>query len=101
MPIPTSISDLSITPALNSPDGSIDIPSSLDDYQRAHAAFIAQLRDEKANISGSVASLAATNWTIQEVGGALYFQYGGVNKFKMTSDGTLNALLNVGVGSVA
>jgi hypothetical protein len=43
MPVPTSISQLSTTASLNSPDGAVDVPSSIDDYQRAHAAFIAQL----------------------------------------------------------
>lgn len=33
--------------------------------------------------------VVATNWTIQEVGGALYFQYGGVNKAKLDSTGKL------------
>jgi hypothetical protein len=48
MPVPTSISQLSTTASLNSPDGAVDVPSSIDDYQRAHAAFIAQLRDRTA-----------------------------------------------------
>jgi hypothetical protein len=48
MPVPTLISQLSTTASLNSPDGAVDVPSSIDDYQRAHAAFIAQLRDRTA-----------------------------------------------------
>ncbi len=46
MPVPTLITDLSVTAASNYPAGS-DSPSTLDDVQRAHAAFIAQLRDGK------------------------------------------------------
>ena len=42
MPVPTLITELSTTIASNSPPGS-ESPASLDDYQRAHAAFIAQL----------------------------------------------------------
>ena len=42
MPTPTLITDLSITAAANSPAGS-DSPATLDDVQRAHASFIAQL----------------------------------------------------------
>lgn len=49
MAVPTLISELSTTAALNSPDGAIDTPSSLDNYQRAHASFIAQLRDRTAS----------------------------------------------------
>ena len=42
MPVPTLITELSATIASNSPPGS-ESPASLDDYQRAHAGFIAQL----------------------------------------------------------
>jgi hypothetical protein len=47
MPVPASINDLSTTPAANSPDGTSEGPSTLDNYQRAHASFIAQLRDSR------------------------------------------------------
>lgn len=35
--------------------------------------------------------VVTTNWTIQESGGVLVFQYGGVTKFTMSSDGTFAA----------
>lgn len=44
MPIPTTIDDLSATIASNSPSGA-DSATEGDNYLRAHAAFIAQLRD--------------------------------------------------------
>jgi hypothetical protein len=44
MPAPALITDLSRVAASNSPAGS-EAPSVLDDVQRAHASFIAQLRD--------------------------------------------------------
>jgi hypothetical protein len=44
MPVPTLITDLSTTAGSNYPLGT-DSPSSLDDVQRAHASFIAGLRD--------------------------------------------------------
>lgn len=44
MPVPSSISDLSTTPALNSPPGS-ESPSSIDDYLRTLSAFIKQIND--------------------------------------------------------
>ena len=53
------------------------------------------------SVTGSAAKVVTTNWTLEEAGGYLYFKYGGVNKFRLASDGTLNALLNVGVGTVA
>jgi len=44
MPLPTTINDLSKTAGSNFPQGT-DSPSGLDDTQRAHASFIAQVRD--------------------------------------------------------
>jgi hypothetical protein len=44
MPTPTLISELSTTAASNFPSGAAS-PADLDDVQRAHASFIAQLRD--------------------------------------------------------
>jgi len=44
MPVPTTIDQLSTTAASNYPSGS-DSPATLDDVQRAHGAFIAQIRD--------------------------------------------------------
>lgn len=50
MPVPTLITDLSTTAASNFPSGG-DSPANLDDVQRAHASFIAKLRDESATIA--------------------------------------------------
>lgn len=50
MPVPSSIADLSATPASNSPAGS-ETPSSTDDYLRTGFAFIKQTYD--ATQSGS------------------------------------------------
>jgi hypothetical protein len=44
MPLPSTIADLSTTAASNYPAGS-DAPSVMDDVMRAHASFIATLRD--------------------------------------------------------
>lgn len=45
MPVPSDISDLSSTASLNSPAGTEEVFPQLDDYLRAHAGFIAELRD--------------------------------------------------------
>jgi hypothetical protein len=64
MPVPTLISQLSTTASLNSPDGAVDVPSSIDDYQRAHASFIAVLRDQATSIiNGGTPVTNATNVT--------------------------------------
>lgn len=48
MPVPASINDLSTTASSNSPPGS-ESPATIDDYLRAHASFIARLRDDLSN----------------------------------------------------
>lgn len=44
MPVPSNISELSPIPAQNSPAGS-ESATTMDDYLRTHASFIAQVRD--------------------------------------------------------
>lgn len=68
MPVPSSISDLSTTPSLNSPAGT-ESPSTVDDYLRTQAAFIRQV-DDKATGTVKAADLAAT-------GGAALVGYDG------------------------
>lgn len=61
MPLPTVITDLSITAASNYPAGT-DSPATLDDVQRAHAAFIAQTRDGNGSVPEiDIASGATVN----------------------------------------
>jgi hypothetical protein len=71
MAVPILITELSQTPAANSPSGS-ESPSSIDDYLRTYAGFIAQLRDNvgfavtKANAGAntditSLTALASVN----------------------------------------
>ena len=58
MPVPSAISDLSQTAASNFPAGS-ENPNTADDYMRAHASFLATLRDGKGfTTEASVASAA-------------------------------------------
>jgi hypothetical protein len=47
MPVPSLITELTTTAATNSPDGDTESVITADNYFRAHAAFIAQLRDGK------------------------------------------------------
>ncbi len=51
MPVPSTINDLSTTAGANYPAGT-ESPSTIDDYLRAHAAFIATLRDGKVGDTG-------------------------------------------------
>lgn len=45
MSITTTLAACNVNPALNGPDGAVDLPSSLDDALRYALSFIAQLRD--------------------------------------------------------
>lgn len=65
MPVPSDITALSAIAASNSPAGS-ESPATADDYFRAHAAFIAQLRAviggaANANIPNAYATIAQVN----------------------------------------
>lgn len=52
MPVPSLITDLSTTAASNSPAGAESARGTIDDYLRAHASFIASLRDNRVNKAG-------------------------------------------------
>lgn len=56
MPLPSSINDLSTTPASNSPAGS-ESPTLTDDYLRYYASYIAALRDVVLSGTASLATL--------------------------------------------
>lgn len=58
MGVPVNITDLSTTAASNSPASSDSIGTSLDDYIRSHAAFIAQLFNTAAIYSATVGGTA-------------------------------------------
>jgi hypothetical protein len=49
MPVPSLITELSPTASLNSPPGGEDVFPNLDNYLRALASFIAQLRQARAD----------------------------------------------------
>ena len=58
MPVPTTLSDLSLTPASNSPAGSDAIGNSLDDYLRSIQAI---LRSTNAISTSTIASAATVD----------------------------------------
>ena len=75
MAAPTLITELSQTAGSNGPDGASEAPSALGDYQRAHAAFIAQMRDGKG-LTG-VASVASATTTSVGAGNSLMLEITG------------------------
>lgn len=52
MPVPSTINDLSTTAGANYPAGT-ESPSTIDDYLRSHASFLAGLRDSKVSNTGN------------------------------------------------
>lgn len=84
MPVPTLISQLSQTAASNSPPGS-ESPSTSDDYFRAHAAFIATLRDGKGMsaevdvASGATTDIGAANSAFVRITGTTTITSFGAN----------------------
>lgn len=88
MPVPSSISDLSTTPSLNSPAGT-ESPSTVDDYLRTQAAFIRQV-DDKVTGAVKAADLAAAG------GAALVgFQQAGSGAVARTAQDELQEIVNV------
>lgn len=69
MPIPTNIADLSQTAASNSPAGSDNISPDLDDIIRAHASFLARLRDGTGYTSPYLLLTGGTTTGAVAVGG--------------------------------
>lgn len=61
MPVPSSLSDLSVTPSANSPQGTESAKGTIDDYFRAAFAFIAQLNAEVAGATVTLASSGTVN----------------------------------------
>jgi hypothetical protein len=92
MPLPSSINDLSTTPASNSPAGS-ESPTLTDDYLRYYASYIAALRD--VVLSGT-ASLTTLNlaYTGTLTGGTGVVNIGTGQIYKDASG-------NVGIGTAS
>ena len=85
MPVPSNISELSPIPAQNSPAGS-ESATTMDDYLRTHAAFIAQMRDgNKSAIDALTAHQQATDphaqYIDQQRGDVRYVQLSQASEF--------------------
>lgn len=77
--------------------GTTTVPTVTTADNSTNAASTA-LVTNKINAITSVASsvqIGTTNYTVKEVGGYLYFQYGGVNKMRLDSAGNLICTGNI------
>lgn len=63
MPVPSNLTDLSPVAGLNFPLGGEDVFPQLDNYLRAHAAFIAQLRQSQIAAETTKYQLACSDLT--------------------------------------
>lgn len=61
MPVPSLITDLTTVAATNSPAGTESAKGTVDNYFRAHAAFIRQIYDQTLGPTVNVAAAATTN----------------------------------------
>jgi hypothetical protein len=86
MPVPSSITDLSTTPASNSPAGS-ETPSSVDDYLRTTYAFIKQLSNG-ANTWGGTAGGTANAITLTPSPAVSAYAAGQAFAFKAANTNT-------------
>jgi hypothetical protein len=84
MPVPATINDLSPTESDNSPPGT-ETPRSADNYLRAHAAFIAQLRDGKVDTAALASSGGA---------GMVGFQQAGAGAVARTSESKMRDVVS-------
>lgn len=93
MPVPTVISDLTTTPGTNSPAGSESAKGVVDDYLRAHAAFIKQISDIVQGATVTLPSAATVNIGFA---GALNVAITGtttITAFDLYAEGTLRYVL--------
>lgn len=95
MPVPSSITDLSVVASSNYPSGS-DSPSTIDDVQRAHASFIAQIRDGAVPIVGTGLTGTAAALTVGNAAKSVNISGGTVGQIHYQSAPDTTALLPVG-----
>ena len=98
MAVPTSIDDLSATPASNGPDGATDLPSAYDDYIRAVSAFVRQLRDGK-EFPPLLSSVAGTD-TITASAPAAITAYAAGQRFSFVASATNTSAVTLNINGI-
>ena len=83
---------LSSSPTLVTP--ALGTPSALVGTNITGTASALSIGGNAATAT-TAGSITATNWTVLESGGVLYFKYGGVNKAKLDSSGNFTVVGNV------
>jgi hypothetical protein len=77
--------------------GTTTVPTTATGDNSTNAASTALVTAKIAAITSvpSAVQIGTTNYTVKEVGGYLYFQYGGVNKMRLDSSGNLVCAGNI------
>jgi len=89
MPVPSSITDLSKNASDNSPAGTESAKGTIDDYLRAHGAFIRQLSDQVNGPTVTLPSAPTVN-----------IGFAGTNNIAITGGNTIVAFDSVSEGTM-
>ncbi len=74
--------------------GNVSITTTVGNDSHTHSNYVQKAGDTMTGTL-NVTTVDFGAWTITETGGSLYFAHDGTNKFKMTSDGTLQAVNDI------
>ena len=74
--------------------GNVSITTTVGNDSHTHSNYVEKAGDTMTGTL-NVTTVDFGAWTITESGGSLYFAHDGTNKFKMTSDGTLQAVNDI------
>lgn len=89
MPVPAQLSDLKADPATNSPQGTESARGVVDDYLRAHGAFIRQLSDELKGTTVVLPSAATVNIGFAKSANIAITGTTAISAFDVYAEGTL------------
>jgi hypothetical protein len=89
MPVPSSITDLSRIPSDNSPQGTESAKGTIDDYFRAHAAFIRQVSDLVGGPTVVLPSAAVVNIGFASSSNVLITGTTAITSFDTVPDGVV------------
>ncbi len=99
MAVPTVIGDVNVSAGSNSPSGGESVGTNMDNYIRAHAAFIAQLRDGSKNLEAGTATAPSMAF-VSDTNNGIYSP--GADRFAVATAGVkrveIDAAGQVGVG---
>ena len=100
MPVPAALSDLTNDPTTNSPQGTESAKGVVDDYLRAHGAFIRQLSDELKGPTVVLASSDTVNIGFAKSSNIAITGSSTVGAFDVWPEGTLRYVQFLGAMTI-